>query len=343
MKPVLKKLLYLTLLLCVVVFPVTVAAAADSGPYSITLNYTYNGSAISGVTCHIYRVLEKSGTSYVLTSDFSESGANIKEGADHQINWADAANTLAVYARANSASISSAGATTDSSGNCTFSLSEAGSYLILGESRTVNGDTYSFSPSLITLPDSDGTAAVTAVAKVSYTPWSPSGSDPVDVTVLKVWNDGEQENLRPDSISVSLLRDDSAFYTVQLSESNQWRYTWSNLDPNYTWSVMENSVPDDYGVSYSQNRNIWSITNTYITDILPENPPTSGIVPEDPSATDILPGDTPTTDIFPGDIPMTALPQTGLLQWPIPVMTILGILLFSLGWWGHFGRKNHEK
>ncbi|MGE4276987.1 MAG: Cna B-type domain-containing protein [Lawsonibacter sp.] len=333
MKPILKKLLYLALLLCVVAFPVTVAAAAaDSGPYSITLNYTYNGSAISGVTCHIYRVLEKSGTSYVLTSDFFDSGANVKEGTDNRINWADVANTLAVYARANSSSLPFASAATDSSGNCTFSLSEEGAYLILGESRTVNSGTYSFSPALITLPDSDGKATVTAAAKVSYTPWSPAGNDPVDVTVLKVWNDGEREELRPDSISVSLLRNDSTNDTVQLSESNHWRYTWSDLDPSYTWSVIENSVPSDYGVSYSQNGNIWSITNTHMADIFPENPPSSGISQENPSTTDILPGDTPTT----------TLPQTGLLQWPIPVMAILGIVLFSLGWWERFGRRNHE-
>lgn len=33
------------------------------------------------------------------------------------------------------------------------------------------------------------------------------------------------------------------------------------------------------------------------------------------------------------------LPQTGQLNWPIPVLVILGILLFSFGWILRFGRK----
>ncbi|MEA4932774.1 MAG: hypothetical protein VB071_04185, partial [Lawsonibacter sp.] len=138
MKPVLKKLLYKALQLCIAVSLTTTVALADSTPYSITINCTYNGSAISGVTFHIYQVLEKTGASYVLTPDFSGSGANVRASADNQINWVDVANTLAVYARANSSWISSTSAVTDSSGNCTFALSEEGSYLILGDSLTAN-------------------------------------------------------------------------------------------------------------------------------------------------------------------------------------------------------------
>lgn len=331
MKSILKRLLHLALLLCIAVSLATTAALADSTSYSITMNCMYNGSAIPGVTLHIYRVLEKSGDTYILTSDFSGSGANVKADADNKINWADVANTLSVYARANSSSIiPSDSATTDSSGNCTFSLSKEGFYLILGDSLAVNGGAYSFSPSLVTLPDSNGKTATTAAVKVSYTSWPPNTppeDDPINVTVLKVWNDGEQEDLRPDSISVSLLRNDRVFQTVELSKSNNWRYTWNNLSSEYDWSVIENSVPNDYGVSYSQTGNILSITNTYTTDIIPPEPPKT---------------DEPTIDIPLEPIPLARLPQTGLLQWPVPIMAILGIILFSRGWWEHFKRQKHE-
>ena len=30
--------------------------------------------------------------------------------------------------------------------------------------------------------------------------------------------------------------------------------------------------------------------------------------------------------------PLGTLPQTGMLNWPVPVMSVGGILLFSLGW-----------
>lgn len=330
MNSIMKKLLHLAVLLCITVSLTTTAALADSASYSITLNCTYGGAAVPGVTFHIYRVLEKSGDTYALTSEFSGSGANVKPGADNRINWADVANTLAVYARAHSASISSSSAPSDSSGNCTFPLNQDGLYLILGDSQAANGGTYSFSPSLVSLPDSNGKKATTADVKVFYTPqppYTPPGSDPINVTVLKIWNDGDEGDLRPNSIMVSLLRDDRVLYTERLSQSNNWRYTWSNLSSKYTWSVIEDTVPNDYTVSYSQDGTVFTITNTYTTDITPPEPPKT---------------DEPPTDILPDSIPLASLPQTGLLQWPIPIMAVLGIMLFSRGWWEHFKRQDHE-
>lgn len=43
--------------------------------------------------------------------------------------------------------------------------------------------------------------------------------------------------------------------------------------------------------------------------------------------------------------PPTKLPQTGQLNWPVPVLVVLGLALFSLGWGLRFGRRkdSHEK
>lgn len=35
----------------------------------------------------------------------------------------------------------------------------------------------------------------------------------------------------------------------------------------------------------------------------------------------------------------TVLPQTGQLNWPVPVLTVLGLCLFGMGWMLHFGRR----
>jgi len=41
--------------------------------------------------------------------------------------------------------------------------------------------------------------------------------------------------------------------------------------------------------------------------------------------------------------PVPALPQTGQLNWPIPVMAATGLALFTLGWYLCYGKKNcHE-
>lgn len=34
------------------------------------------------------------------------------------------------------------------------------------------------------------------------------------------------------------------------------------------------------------------------------------------------------------------LPQTGQLNWPVPVLTVAGLILFSIGWVLRFGKKN---
>ncbi|WP_312942773.1 Cna B-type domain-containing protein, partial [Oscillibacter sp.] len=219
----------------------------------------------------------------------------------------------------------------DSGGNATVTLNQEGTYLILGDSLSASSGTYSFSPSLVTLPDSNKKMATTATVKVSYQPSPPSnppGRAPINVTVLKIWNDDDEGEFRPHSIMVSLLRDDRVFYTVRLSQSNNWRYTWNNLSTGYTWSVIEDTVPHDYTVSYSQEGTIFTITNTYTTNIAPPKPPKT----DEPTMTDL-----PPEPIF-----LASLPQTGLLQWPIPIMAVLGIMLFSRGWWEHFKRQTHE-
>lgn len=52
--------------------------------------------------------------------------------------------------------------------------------------------------------------------------------------------------------------------------------------------------------------------------------------------------DTPDTPDKP-NTPGSHLPQTGQLNWPVPVLAGAGLVLFALGWWLCFGqRKRHE-
>lgn len=54
---------------------------------------------------------------------------------------------------------------------------------------------------------------------------------------------------------------------------------------------------------------------------------------------------TPTTPSSPTTPSIPTLPQTGQLNWPIPILAILGLMMFSVGWILRFGRKrdNYEK
>ena len=51
----------------------------------------------------------------------------------------------------------------------------------------------------------------------------------------------------------------------------------------------------------------------------------------------------PTPVPTPGPTPGVTLPQTGQLNWPVPVLTLLGVGLFAAGWLLRFGRgRSHD-
>ena len=51
-------------------------------------------------------------------------------------------------------------------------------------------------------------------------------------------------------------------------------------------------------------------------------------IPDDPTPTG---GKDPGEELDEPDVPMGGLPQTGLLQWPVPVMTVAGLVLIAAG------------
>jgi len=55
---------------------------------------------------------------------------------------------------------------------------------------------------------------------------------------------------------------------------------------------------------------------------IPDNPPPGGGKDPDPDPGEEIPDE---------DVPLAVLPQTGLLQWPIPVMAAAGLLLVAVG------------
>lgn len=93
----------------------------------------------------------------------------------------------------------------------------------------------------------------------------PEPGKPEDLTVVKKW-EGDSKNLkkRPDSIKVTLYDGDTAIESVWLSEKNNWRHTWKNLDSGGNWSVVEAHIPNGYTPTYSEKNGVVTITNTAI-------------------------------------------------------------------------------
>ena len=65
----------------------------------------------------------------------------------------------------------------------------------------------------------------------------------------------------------------------------------------------------------------------------PDNPPSDPGDPGDPP-------DDPYEEIPEEEPPLAVLPQTGLLQWPVPVMAMAGLLLFAVGFASEKRRKS---
>ena len=111
------------------------------------------------------------------------------------------------------------------------------------------------------------------------------------VSVRKVWaDDNNISGLRPNSVTVQLIRDDTVVQTACLNPGNRWQFTFTALDPTRKYTVKE--VPlDGYTAAYSGDASTGiTITNSLApTSEVPDTPeptPPTPVVP-DPVAVDI--------------------------------------------------------
>ncbi|MDY4970486.1 MAG: SpaA isopeptide-forming pilin-related protein [Lachnospiraceae bacterium] len=108
----------------------------------------------------------------------------------------------------------------------------------------------------------------------------------------------------------------SFLVSVPLQDGNEWIY---DVDAG---PKVEAAVPE--------------ISGTPETEETPEIPETSGTseIPESPSSSG---GSGHQTGMH-----SSRLPQTGQLNWPIPVLAVSGMLLFAFGWTLYRGRRENE-
>jgi hypothetical protein len=190
---------------------------------------------------------------------------------------------------------------TDNEGNLKIEGVELGIYVILGDKITKDGVVYSPSPILVSVPniyDVNSEAVYDICIKHSKYEKEELEDEKTELKVLKLWCDDGNEDKRPKSISVTLLKNGEKYETVVLDADNNWKYVWDNLSAEYTWTVVENNVPEGYSMTVEKDKTVFVIKNTYTT---PPPPPPN-------------------------------LPPTGQLWWPVPVMLIVGSISFTVGW-----------
>lgn len=237
----------------------TAAGVVDftrNGSVSVTLQTTEHGAVSEArlVLCRVADISDSAVAEYTLTDEFDGCGIS----AD-SLGESTAAKHLAAYASAHD--IELAAASTDSDGHAIFNDLPLGAYLVYQS----GGDEkfYPIDPFVVTVPStsSDGSEWLYDIDATPKTAVRPTTAETTFLTVKKVWEDNNSTD-RPESVSVSLLRDGEPFDSVVLSDENDWQYTWAQLLADYSWSIAETSVPIGYTVSYTESDNTVTVTNT---------------------------------------------------------------------------------
>lgn len=276
-----------------------------------------------------------------LTADFQKSAVSID--VNDSSAWLDDAAALEAYARAEKIKPAASPAT-DTTGAFKQTGLEMGIYLIAAQDFVRNDTKYELQAFLAPIPCM-GSFEISAAVKAKASPVPPK--ETVIRTVIKTWKN-DNKRVRPESITVELLKDGKPVETVALSEKNNWKHTWTGLPAENTWTVREKDVPKNYSVRIHKEGITFQIVNTYRKNyepVTPERPnmPTPGR-PYDPTPWPENPGTAPTPNTPPGlvdidenPVPTGPLPQAGANWIPVILLSLAGF--FSLGLTLAAGRK----
>lgn len=259
------------LLLALVMLP---AAAFAAGPIdtdrevTMGISYSDDGKPLAGAQFAIYQVATVSQTGELsVTEAFEQFPVDIK-GKDDAA-WKKLASTLEGYVLRDGVVPADSGIT-DDAGNLTFPTGETkleqGLYLVLGQRHTQDGYYYDASPFMVMLPAQDienneWLYEVAVSPKFDCTK-VPDEETTVTRKVLKVWDDEGSEAIRPTEVVVQLLRDGEVYDTVTLSADTDWRHTWTELEDDHAWTVVEKGL-DGYTATVTREGITFVLTNTY--------------------------------------------------------------------------------
>lgn len=338
---------------------------------SLTLRYHQHDLNFEGVAFQVYKIASMTELArFEFVSGFDNYPVEFPENMTDS-DWTNLAETLAGYVERDGLK-SDLDGKTDVKGEIKFVDLDAGLYLITGGSHQreyMDGEIkhrvyYHVQPFLVSTPGLDKNS--TWCYDMAISPKFNASEDQfISRRVLKSWYDKGFEAYRPELVIVDLLRDGKIFESVELSDKNNWRYTWEELDNQYQWRIVERLV-QDYRVSGRQEGSTYVITNRYIdtyTPVTPDKPgdkptkptepgkpteptepskPTNPVQPVDPGKpTEPVAPVNPVNPVQPVDpvepsnpVGPTGpkLPQTGQLWWPVPVLAFAGVVLFAGGY-----------
>jgi hypothetical protein len=274
-----KCIMFIGLMLALCLGSLQIASAYDkidvNKACSIELVYQDDGIPITGASFQLYYVADvDENIEFKVEHQFENSGVDIP--AETALEWSNDASTLGSYIAYEDAKGTDikpvAEGVTDEDGRVKFAGLETGLYLLTGDKAKANGKEYTPVDTLITLPYAEGSEGfeynpeifpkeVSVPFTASETPEQPT-TEPYQLKVQKIWNDTGYETLRPESVTVVLLKDGEDYDKVVLNKENNWRYIWSGLDENATWKLYEEDIPTNYTVTCVLDEDTFIVTNT---------------------------------------------------------------------------------
>lgn len=145
---------------------------------------------------------------------------------------------------------------TTNNGKVTFNNLNQGLYLV-SQTKSVEG--YSLIDSfLVAIPkveDNKWVYDINALPKVDI-------YKVIDLVVEKKWNT-ISKNI-PKYVNIELYKGEELIDTIELSEENNWTYTFENIEKSDKYSIKEINIPKGFTPSYKVNEYIFTVTNSDI-------------------------------------------------------------------------------
>ena len=237
---------FLSIVFCLIAFSapsgVLVTDAVSLQNSNLTIVYEKDDVCFENVEIRIYRIAKNTDDgNFEKISPYDSYPVSITD-ISSQVEWTESAATFMGYIKADSIKPYEI-RKTNSQGKAIFSNIEKGLYLVEGVSLKKNGYVYNFFDFMINLPaDEDN-----IIAKPK------SDADKIIVkektySIMKLWQDGNNSNNRPDFVVVDILKNGELYDTVTLDSTNNWRYTFKSSEPDTVWSVAEKNISMNYTV-----------------------------------------------------------------------------------------------
>ena len=323
--------------------PNKVNAASDK---ELSLICEEGNARVDGMYWRLYRVGERQNNEIVLTGQFAKFPVSMKNLTDDNIK--ETSQALESFVIGYSPDVYADGYT-DANGTVRFTGLESGIYLAVASKVKKDMYTYNAVPLLAELTEGEKTVFPKVYSNVTLSGEARS------FTVKKVWLDHDNAYVsRPVNVTVDLFRDGTPADTVTLDESNNWEYTWTTLDEESDWRVVERNIPRKYAVLVDYNSKQFLIKNSYDPSIIidggEEEITTTTIATTTESGVDTTVSTTETTSSTSTSASTTSttttstpkLPQTGQLWWPIVPLVAGGFILLIIGFSIKTDKKESE-